>query len=241
MLAFALPAWAATTGPIQGSVSDDTGKPVPGAQVLINQALPAGSPQFTAPPVVTGPLVISVTADSNGTFHVSALPPGEYVACAEVTTPGLLDPCHWAASAPTFAVTAGNNTTNVDITMARGAVVPIHVNDPQSLLQPVAGSPNPPDFQVHVVTGKGFHYRAAVQASSANSRDLAVTVPFGAAVTLRVATAHLKVSDQNGNPVSAAGSSVTAPSGGSPATVEFTITGTNNAAPPGIPGLPGLQ
>lgn len=60
-----------------------------------------------------------------------------------------------------------------------------------------------------------------MQASSANSRDLAVTVPFDAAVTLRVATAHLKVSDQNGNPVSAAGA--------------------DHVAPPGIPGLPGPQ
>ncbi len=233
--------WATTTGTVQGSVIDDSGLPVVGAHVLINRALPAGSPQFTAPPVVTGPLAANVTADANGKFSVQAMPPGEYVACAEAIAPGLLNPCLWAASAPAFTVTAGNVTANVDITMTRGAVVPIHVNDPQSLLQPVAGSSSARDFQVHAVTGKGLHYRASVRDSSVNSRDLAVTIPFGAAVTLQVLTTHLKVNDRNGNPVSKSGSSLTVASGDSPATMEFTIVGIDSVTSPAIPGIPGLQ
>lgn len=242
MLLTATPAWAAsTTGAVEGSVVDDTGAPVGGAHVLINRALPAGSPHFTAPPVVTGPLAAGATADANGRFSVQALAPGEYVACAEASAPGLLDPCHWAASAPTFTVTAGNATADVDITMMRGAVIPIHVNDPQTLLQPVTGSSIAPDFQGHAVTGKGLHYRASVQNTSANNRDLAVTVPFGTAVTLQVVTSRLKVNDQNGIPVSPSGSSLTIASGDSPAAVEFTIVGTNSVTSPTIPGLPGLQ
>jgi hypothetical protein len=167
-----------------------------------------------------------VAADANGNFRVGSLPAGRYVACAEVTVPGLLDPCHWAGSAPTFTVVAGQPTTGVDITMARGAVVPIHIADPLGLLQPVSESAINFDFQVHVVTSKGVHHNARVQASSAAGRDLAVTVPFGTAVTLRVMSSHLTANDQTGSPVSAAGASVTVPSGVSPATVVYTITGT---------------
>jgi hypothetical protein len=65
-----------------------------------------------------------------------------------------------------------------------------------------------------------------VQASSAVGRDFAVTIPFGTPVTLRVMSPHLKVTDQAGNPVLAIGTSVTAPSGISPSTVQYVITGT---------------
>jgi hypothetical protein len=223
----ALGSWAATTTAVAtGSVVDDSGRPVGGARVLISQALPAGAPQFAPPPVVTGPSVTMVAADSSGIFSIGSLPAGQYVACAEVTTPGLLDPCHWAASAPTFTVSAGTTTAGVNITMARGAVVPIHIDDPLALLQPVSASAVSFDFQVHVVTSKGLHYNAAVQGSSATSRDLAVTVPFGTPLMLRVISAHLTVNDQTGQPVSPLGVSMAMPSGTSPSTVGYVITGT---------------
>ena len=224
----ALPSWAASpTGTVQGSVVDDSGRPVVGAHVLISFALPATSPQFAPPPVVTGPLAAMVKADSNGIFSVGNLAAGQYIACAEVTTPGLLDPCHWAASAPTFTVSTGKATASVNITMARGAVVPVHIDDPLALLAPVTASSINFDLQVHVVTNDGLHHNAPVQASSAVSRDYAATVPFGTAFTLQVmASAHLKVNDQTGNAISAVGTSLTLASGVTPATVEYSIAGT---------------
>src|SRR5258708_126955 len=103
--------WAATTnGTVEGTVIDDTGKPVASAHVLISSAPFAGASHFTPPPVVTGPLAATATSDSHGAFSVSTLPAGQYIACAEVVAPGLLDPCHWAASAPTFTVTSGKTT-----------------------------------------------------------------------------------------------------------------------------------
>ena len=91
----AISAWANTTPiAVEGTVLDDTGKPVAGARVLIAAALPANAPHFTAPPVITGPLATSTTSDSKGAFTIAALPAGQYIACAEVATTGLLDPCH---------------------------------------------------------------------------------------------------------------------------------------------------
>jgi hypothetical protein len=221
----AVQSWAATSpAAVQGSILDDTGKPVAGARVLIAATLPADGPHFAAPPVITGPLVTSVTADSEGAYSVASLPAGQYVACAEAATQGLLDPCHWAASAPTFTVTAGTTTSGVNITMARGAIVPIHISDPQSLLQPVTG-PVDFDLQIHAVTAKGHHYNANIQASSATSRDHSVTVPFGTAITILVLAAHFVVNDQSGNPVPSAGVSVTIPTGAAATTISYVVAG----------------
>jgi hypothetical protein len=80
--------------------------------------------------VITGALAGTAVTNSQGVFSVGALSPGQYIVCAEVSTPGLLDPCHWAASAPNVTVTAGATTAGVTVTMAAGAVVPIHISDP---------------------------------------------------------------------------------------------------------------
>src|SRR5712692_3293707 len=127
------------TSGLTGSVVDDSGKPVAGARVLISRPPPSGTPRFIAPPVITGPLVATVVADVSGSFRADNLAPGQYIACAETTAPGFLDPCHWAASAPGFTVSAGQTTSGVKIVMAKGAALRVHVDDPRRLLKPTAG------------------------------------------------------------------------------------------------------
>lgn len=212
-------------GTLAGSVLDNTGRPVAGAHVLINHAPSIAAAHLSAPPTITGPLAATVVASSQGTFSVGALSPGEYIVCAEVSTPGLLDPCHWAASAPTATVAAGETTSGVTVTMAAGAVVPIHISDPLAMLTPVSGSQMSFDLQVHAVTSKGLHYIAETQASSAVSRDLAITIPFGAAITLQVRSLHLIVNDQTGNPVPSAGAGISVAAGAVPSAVTYVIAG----------------
>lgn len=215
---------ASGTGNLTGSVVDDSGNPVPGARVLINYA-PSIKPPFPAPPVITGPLAATVVPDSSGSFRVANLPPGDYIACAETTASGFLDPCHWSTSASSFTVSAGQTTAGVKIVMAKGPVLWVQVNDPQQLLKPVTG-PVDLNFEIHVVTGKGIHYSAPIQSSNATGRSHAITVPFGTAVSLRVLTAHLTVSDQSGQPFAALGTAVNVPAGTTPAITVLTITGT---------------
>jgi hypothetical protein len=216
--------WAAdgNGGGLTGSVVDDSGQPV-SARVLISHA-PTGTPPVSAPPVITGPLAAMVSTDVRGSFHAEGLGPGQYIACAEAPAPGLLDPCHWAAAAPTFTVSAGQTTSGVKIVMAKGSVLQIHVNDPLQLLGPVS-TPVDLSFEIHVVTNKGLHYSAPIQSSTATGRDHAITIPFGAAVTLRVLSARLAVSDQSGNPFPQLGTAINLPSGTPPPIVELSVTG----------------
>jgi hypothetical protein len=191
--------------------------------VLISYA-PSVKISVIAPPVITGPLAATVAADANGTFHADGLTPGQYIACAEATSPGYLDPCHWATSAPAFTVVAGQATSGVTITMAKGSVLHIHVDDPQQLLKPLTSAVDL-DFQIHVVTPKGLHYRAPLQSSTAVARDHAITIPFGTPMNVRVLSAHYAVSDQSGKAFAAQGTAVSALAGTTPAAIILTVTG----------------
>jgi hypothetical protein len=215
---------ATTAGALEGTVIDDAGKPVAGAHVLISSVPFTDASHFAPPPIITGALAATATSDSHGAFSVATLPVGQYIACAEVIAPGLLDPCHWAASAPTFTVTAGNPTAGVNITMARGAVVPIHVDDPKGLLKSVTG-PIDFDLQIHAVTSKGIHYNAAIQARGPLKRDHAITIPFDTSVSIRVLGSHLVVNDPSGQPVPPAGTNVKVPSGSLAATIDYVVAG----------------
>ena len=211
------------TGGVTGSVADDTGRPVAGARVVISSA-PSIKIPISAPPVITGPSAAMVTADSNGSFQASGLAPGQYIACAEAPVQGFLDPCHWSASAPTFTVGAGQTVAGVNIVTPKGSVLQFQVNDPLQLLQPAAG-PIDLSFEIQVVTGKGFHYSAPIQSSTATLRSYAITVPFGTPLNLRVLASHFAVSDQSGNPVALAGTALNVATGSVPALMLFTVTG----------------
>jgi hypothetical protein len=121
-------------------------------------------------------------------------------------------------------VSAGQKTSGINIVMAKGSVLYIHVDDPQQLLRPVTSAIDL-EFQIHVVTSKGLHYSAPLQSSTAVARDHAITIPFNSPVNLRVLAAHYTVNDHTGKSFVAQGSTVNAPTGTTPAAIALTVTG----------------
>jgi hypothetical protein len=121
-------------------------------------------------------------------------------------------------------VSAGQTTSGINIVMAKGSVLHIHVDDPQQLLKPVTSAVDL-DFQIHVVTSKGLHYSAPLQSSTAVARDHAITIPFGTPINVRVLSAHYTVNDQSGKSFPAQGAAVNAPAGTTPAAITLTVTG----------------
>ncbi len=210
-------------GSLTGSVVDDNGRPVPGARVLISQT-PSVKHSIKAPPVVTGPLAATVTSDSDGNFRASGLAPAQYILCAKAPNPGLLDPCHWSTSAPTVTVSAAQPTSGVKITMPKGAILQVHIDDPQRLLKPVATGADS-DLAVHIVTAKGIHYSAPILSNNGVGREHKITVPFDTAVNLRVLSSRLNVNEQSGKLVALTGAAVNVPAGTTPSVVNFTVTG----------------
>jgi hypothetical protein len=52
--------------------------------------------------ILFGLLALSIAANAakDGTFTIPNLPGGPYILCAQSTTAGWLDPCHWASLVP---------------------------------------------------------------------------------------------------------------------------------------------
>ena len=177
----------------------------------------------SAPPVITGVKALSTGTNKQGQF-LAFLPPGNYVACAQSTTPGILDPCQFATSAPTFTVVKSQIVSGVKVAMATGAVLTVHINDPNQLLAPVTG-PLAADCHVQVVTAQGRRYEAIIADSTSTSRDHVITIPFGAAYTLQVISPKLVINDSSGNPVPSAGASLATPANANPGVVTYAVSG----------------
>ena len=211
----------AANGSLTGLVTDDSGKPIANARVLISYAAPI-MPHVTAPPVITGALAATAATDASGKFYADNLAPGQYVVCAETTTPGYLDPCHWGIAAPIFTVTAGEAISGLRIVTPKGAVLRVHIDDPHQLLNSAIDTVDL-DLEIHVVNGKGLHYSAPLQSRNSTGRDHAITIPFSTPVSLRVLSAHLSVADQSGK--SFAALEINVPTGTAPPAVGLTVTG----------------
>ena len=213
---------ATTNGSLSGQVSDDTGKPIPGARVTLSRALPSsGNP--SGPPTITGPRVAAVFADSRGIFSVTTIQAGSYIACAQAPIEGFLDPCHWSSTAPHLTVVAGQRLNGLQVTLARGAIIPIHVNDPQGLLAPASRAFDR-NCEFHIVTPRGLHYSARIQDSSPSGRNHAITVPFGSSFTLQVIAAHFVLADTAGKAANAP-ATITSSLGASIAPMIYTVVG----------------
>jgi hypothetical protein len=158
--------------------------------------------------------------------------------CAEVATPGLLDPCRWAVSAPGFTLTDGQTASGLKIVMAKGEVLTINVSDPFSLLASPSG-PIDLNFEIQVLTAKGLAYSAPIQQSTAVSRVHAIAIPFDTPLSLRILAARLAVTDQVGSAVSAAATAVSVPAGTTATPITYTVAGTKTA-PSGPVGATGV-
>lgn len=214
------------TGGVKGSVRDSSGKVIPGIiRVFISHALPVGAIKRAAPPVQTGPQVTARFADKEGNFSVGNLAPGVYIACAAASTPGYLDPCQWASSAPTFTITAGQIVPNLKIALAPGAVVPIRVNDSAQKSLKQKDEAVDGELQVQAVTSTGHHYHAVIVAQDDKGRDHSITVPYGMPVSFQVFSPRLTVSESSGKLFAPGGLTVTIPPGTVPAPLILTITG----------------
>lgn len=214
------------TGTVKGSVRDSSGKVIPGmVRVFLSKALAAGAIRRAAPPVQTGPQVTARFADAAGNFSVGNLAPGTYVACAGAATPGYLDPCQWAATAPTFTIVAYKIVTDVNIVLAKGAVIPIRVNDSAQKTLKHQENALDGELQIQAVTNTGHHYHAAIVAQDDKGRDHAITVPFGMPLSFQVFSPRFTVSESSGKLFAPGGLTVTVPTGTIPAPLVLTITG----------------
>ncbi len=110
-----------------------------------------------------------------------------------------LDPCVWSATQPTWTVTDSSNLTNVNIQVAVGTQIKVHVNDPQNVLPQTKGGIHGEALSMTVVTSRSSHHSLRLLSASPGSSDHYLVVPFGEPVVLNTESGILALSDEKGN------------------------------------------
>ena len=110
-----------------------------------------------------------------------------------------LDPCVWSATQPTWTVTDSSNLTNVNIQVAVGTRIQVHVNDPQNVLPQTKGGIHGEALSMTVVTSQSRHHSLRLLSASPGSSDHYLVVPFGEPVVLNTQSSSLALSDEKGN------------------------------------------
>ena len=108
---------------------------------------------------------------ANGTFSITGVPAGKYRICVDAPNENALDPCVWSATQPTWTVTDTSNITNVNIQVAVGTQIKVHVNDPQNALPTSKGGVHGDALSMTVVTGRSRHHSLRLLSASPGSSD----------------------------------------------------------------------
>lgn len=197
------PGWSqttASTSSIEGSVREDKGGAVKYALVTVSSAATPGAKPF---------LKSVPTAPATGIFRLTGLPAGTYRLCAQVPTmiyganeDQFTDNCIWAdANAPRIILTQGQAKTGAVVTLTRGHMVKVRVNDPGKLLPPPSGKHAGSALALHIAGPNGVRF-IPISNTDAGGRDHSIVIPYSVAHKLAIQSNSVQLQDEKGRTIS---------------------------------------
>jgi hypothetical protein len=164
-------------------VTDDKGRALSG--VLVTAILPFAR---------------TATSAADGSFQIQGLPAGPYSLCAQLPAGGYLDPCQWSLNPPALTLTAKQVSTGNAVTLKKGSIVKVRMQDSSRLLAQKTRDGRQPNLLIAVPAPRGLNaaHRTGKDSSGA---DYEVTVPDDISLTIQVVSRDLKLGDKLGNPL----------------------------------------
>jgi len=214
---------AGQTGGINGTVQTGDGKGVVSAMVVIG-VMPQG------PAVTVQPFTTIVSTNSSGQFTAPSVPAGKYQVCPQLPGSDLISPCSYQASAPTATVTAGQTVSMAALTLKQGVHVSIRLNDPTGMARAALGTVDGTEIYIGA-TGTGIGATPTnllSQDSSGFNHDL--LIPYDVPLTLGIVSRYFALADTTGaaiDKVNGGAYALTVPSGSTPPSFTFSVTGKN--------------
>ena len=207
---------------IFGRVQSEAGTAIPGARVTAIR-------QPTAPLAKEVPFAASHVARPDGSFAFTGLNPGAYVVCAQLAQSTWLNPCEWGGKALVVNLAAEQIVTTVVLSMKKGVVVPIRLDDPGKLLAQHTGKTSGAEVLIGVVTDAGHFLPAEITGTDSTGRNHQVLVPVGGSVNLSVFSSFFQLADNTGSALLKSGTAlpVAVAAGQTPTQVTISIKGTN--------------
>jgi len=181
------------TGSISGSVMNDAGGPLPGAQVFYNRVQDLRRDERgRLVPVASSMRSGVVKTDGTGKFLIPALPAGQYYLCAGGIQQNHLMSCDWQQRQGPVSLGAGQNASNLQLTVRTGTILRILIQDRASRI----GS----QHQLGVISATGHYKRAARVGRTGDPVQYALAVPKRISLRLFLGTPPV-LRDETGIPL----------------------------------------
>ena len=187
----------ANTGQIQGRVVDSSGAPVSAASVTAYRVGPTPAPKAAS------------TAAANGSFSISGLGSGRFGLCVTENSGTFIDPCEWSDLQTTVAVTDGQTSSGVTVSLRKASTVNVQLNDPAQVTARAAGESAPPQVLVGVFDLKGIFHPARESKQAGATTSYVISIPVDLPVKLTVYSPKVKLQTAQQAPVAAQGWSQT--------------------------------
>jgi hypothetical protein len=171
----------ADAGSISGKITAADGTTVDAALTLhdLSTARVAGARPFDH----------QFASKRDGTFSLSGVPAATYEICVDAPHLQVLDPCQWEGSTKKATVAAGNTVSGFDLTVRRGYLLQVRVNDPGKALPAAVGGLAGSALQIIVHTQTGQYKNLRLRGADATGRDHYLVIPYETPLLLTASTA----------------------------------------------------
>jgi len=177
---------------LSGLAVGSDGKPIAGAFI---SAVGTSTVPWTNAQTVSG---------VDGSFSFRGLNTGTYRLCAQVPSGGYLNPCDWSPTPPTLSLAVGRSVTAFVLKIEKGSTLKIRINDPNNLL---GLDKTAAPILMAIPTPHGLLPSPVLRAQDAVGSDHEITIPFDTPVQLAMQGNQLKITKDDGTPLSV-GSSI---------------------------------
>lgn len=185
---FALGAGGQTGGAVTGTVFDAvSGEPIPVALVTVTGADAAYS--------------VSTKSGATGEFSITGIPSGSYAVCVQMDDDSYLDPCIWTPPGSSVQVADGQESV-VSVQLTPAVILSVELLDPQNFLLGDKNLWHRAGVRIGVWGPRGFYHPAHATGTPGRYR---IGFPRSVALKVQVASAMLKLVDELGAAVPAAG------------------------------------
>ena len=172
--------------------------------------------------------VASIGLATDGTFGLTALPPGTYRVCVQSSDGDFVDPCAWGLATPSVTVAGNQRLTAQRYSLTKGVRLKVRIDDPAGHLQQKATETVAPHVLVGVLSLNGSLLPMVPTQANRAGLDYEMVIPLGTAIKFTTFSKLVDLEDENRQLVPATGLFRDLPAvaaAAAPPSLRFTVRG----------------